>query len=101
MLFVIWLVTILGLIKYYKNNKPLNQNNMNIKKIKPADTYNALKIQFNALIRIVASKQAQIEVYEKRIKELSVERVIQLEAELASEIEMNAILTEELNLKSE
>jgi len=74
---------------------------MDIKKIKPADTYDELRIQFNALRAMYGAKVAMIEVYEKRIKELSVERVIQLEAELASEIEMNAILTEELNLKSE
>ncbi len=75
---------------------------MSVEKIVPADNYADLKIQFNSLKRIVASKQAQILVYEKRIKELSIERVIKLEAELASEKEMNAILTEELlTFKSE
>lgn len=70
---------------------------MNIDKIIAADNYDDLKRQFNALKRILASKQAQIQVYEKRIKEFSPERIIQLEAELESQKEMNAILTEELN----
>jgi len=74
---------------------------MNIEKIIAADNYDDLKRQFNALKRILASKQAQIQVYEKRIKEFSPERIIQLEAELESQKEMNAILTEELNLKPE
>ena len=74
---------------------------MDIDKIIAADNYDDLKRQFNALKRILASKQAQIQVYEKRIKEFSPERIIQLEAELESQKEMNAILTEELNLKPE
>ena len=75
---------------------------MSVEKIVPADNYADLKIQFNSLKRIVASKQAQILVYEKRIKEFSFERVIQLEAELESEKAMNYILTRELEtFKSE
>jgi len=74
---------------------------MNVENIKPSDNYDKLKIQFNALKQIVASKQARIEVYQKRIKEFSVDRIIQLEAELESEKEMNSILTKELNSKSE
>ena len=75
---------------------------MNVENIKPSDNYDELKIQFNALKRIVASKQARIEVYQKRIKEFSVDRIIQLEAELESEKEMNSILTKELlTFKSE
>jgi hypothetical protein len=74
---------------------------MNLDNMKASDNYDELKIQFNALKRIVASKQAQIQVYEKRIKEFSVDRIIQLEAELESEKEMNSILTKELNFKSE
>ena len=74
---------------------------MNLDNIKASDNYDELKIQFNALKRIVASKQAQIQVYEKRIKEFSVDRVVQLEAELESEKEMNSILTKELTFKSE
>jgi hypothetical protein len=74
---------------------------MDIEKIVPADSYDDLRLQFISLRTLYGSKIAQIEVYEKRIKEFSVERVIQLEAELASQREMNAILTEELNLKSE
>lgn len=74
---------------------------MNLDNIKASDNYDELKIQFNSLKRIVASKQAQIQVYEKRIKEFSVDRIIKLEAELESEKEMNSILTKELTLKSE
>ena len=74
---------------------------MNLDNIKASDNYDELKIQFNALKRIIASKQAQIQVYEKRIKEFSVDRIIKLEAELESEKEMNSILTKELTLKSE
>lgn len=73
---------------------------MKIEKITPANDYDGLKIQFNALRALYGSKLAEIEVYQKRIKELNAERVIQLEAELASEKAMNAILTEELNAKS-
>lgn len=69
---------------------------MRIEKIKVSEDYEGLKIQFNALKRIVESKQAQIEVYEKRIKEFSFDRIIQLEAELESQRTMNDILTREL-----
>ncbi len=72
---------------------------MKFDNIKASDNYDELKIQFNALRAMYGAKVAMIEVYEKRIKELSVERVIQLEAELASEKEMNALLTEELTFK--
>lgn len=74
---------------------------MNLDNIKASDNYDELKIQFNALKRIIASKQAQIQVYEKRIKEFSFDRIIQLEAELESEKEMNSILTKESTFKSE
>jgi len=74
---------------------------MNLENAKPHATYEGLKIQFFALKRIIVSKQAQIQVYEKRIKEFNVDRIIQLEAELESQKEMNAILTEELTFKSE
>jgi hypothetical protein len=73
---------------------------MNVENIKPSENYAELKIQFNALKRIVASKQAQIQVYEKRIKEFSADRIIQLEAELESEKEMNSALTKELISKT-
>lgn len=55
---------------------------MDIDKIIAADNYNDLKKQFNALRVLLGSKIAQIQVYEKRIKEFSPERIIQLEAEL-------------------
>ncbi len=73
---------------------------MELENAKPHATYEGLKIQFFALKRIIVSKQAQIQVYEKRIKEFNVDRIIQLEAELESQKEMNAILTEELTFKS-
>jgi len=69
---------------------------MKFEKIELAKNYNGLKIQFNALKRIAISQQATIKVYQKRIQEFSVERTIQLEAELESQKEMNAILTQEL-----
>ena len=62
---------------------------MNVENIKPSENYAELKIQFNALKRIVASKQAQIQVYEKRIKEFSADRIIQLEAELEEWISLH------------
>jgi len=75
---------------------------MNVENIKPSDNYDELKIQFNALKSIAISQQAQLEHYQKRIHKFSFERVIQLEAELESEKEMNSILTKELlNFKSE
>jgi hypothetical protein len=72
---------------------------MNFAKIEIAKDYDRLVIQFNALRRIAISQQAQLEHYQKRIHKFSFERVIQLEAELESQKEMNAILTEELELK--
>jgi len=75
---------------------------MNIENIKPSDNYDELKIQFNALKRIAISQQAKLEHYQKTIHKFSIERVVQLEAELESEKEMNSILTKELlNFKSE
>lgn len=69
------------------------------KNIKPSDTYEGLKTQFFALKRLLQSKEVQIDYYQKRIREFSIERIVELEAELESEKEMNAILTEELELK--
>ena len=74
---------------------------MDIDSMKPSENYNELKIQFNALKRILSAKQAQINVYERRIKEFSVDRIIQLESQLEYEEEINSILTEELISKSE
>ena len=73
---------------------------MKFEKIDLAKDYDGLRIQFNALKTIAISQQAQLEHYQKRVQEFSFERIIQLEAELESQIQMNAILTEELN-KSE
>jgi predicted RNase H-like nuclease (RuvC/YqgF family) len=61
-----------------------------------AKDYEGLRIQFNALKRIAISQQEQLQHYQKRVQEFSIERVIQLEAELESQKEMNAILTQEL-----
>lgn len=75
---------------------------MNVDNIRASENYSDLRSQFDALKAILISKQAQIKVYEKRIKEFSVDRIIQLEAELESEKEMNSILTKELlTFKSE
>ena len=69
---------------------------MNFENIKTAKDYETLLVQFNALKRIAISQQTQIEHYQKKVQEFNVERVIQLEAALESQKEMNAILTEEL-----
>jgi len=63
-----------------------------------AKDYEGLRIQFNALKRIAISQQEQLVHYQKRVQEFSIERVIELEAELESQKEMNAILTQELEL---
>jgi hypothetical protein len=65
----------------------------------PHETYEGLKKQFYALKIILQCKDAEIEVYRKRIEEFKVSRIIQLEAELESQKEMNAILTNELTNK--
>ena len=66
--------------------------------MKASDNYEGLKIQFNALKMLLASKEKEVEVYKQTIQKFSIERTIQLEAELESQKEMNAILTEELEL---
>ena len=71
---------------------------MNFEKIDLAKDYDGLRIQFNALKAIAISQQAKLEHYQKTIHKFSFQRVIQLEAELESQKEMNAILTEELEL---
>ena len=74
---------------------------MDYKNIKPSESYEALKTQFFALKRLLQCKEAEVDVYRKRISEFKMERIIELEAELDSQKEMNAILTEELELKNE
>ena len=64
----------------------------------PAETYEGLKAQFFALKRLLQIREVEVDHYRKRINEFKVERIIELEAQLASEKEMNAILTEELEL---
>ena len=73
---------------------------MNFENIKTAKDYETLLAQFNALKAIAISQQAKLEHYQKTIQKFSFERVYQLEAELESEKEMNAILTEELETKN-
>lgn len=70
---------------------------MNLENVKPCDTYEGLKRQFNALKAICQCQQKEISVYRKTISNFRIERIVQLEAELESQKEMNAILTEELN----
>jgi hypothetical protein len=72
---------------------------MSIKNAKPSDTYEGLKTQFFALKKLLQCKEVEVEHYRKRISEFKIERIIELEAELESHKEMNAILTEELELK--
>ena len=72
---------------------------MSIKNAKPSDSYEGLKTQFFALKRVLQALEAEVGHYRKKIKEFRVERIIELEAQLESQKEMNAILTEELELK--
>jgi hypothetical protein len=71
---------------------------MKFQDLELAKDYEGLRIQFNALKAIAISQQAKLEHYQKTIHKFSFERVIQLEAELESQKEMNAILTQELEL---
>ena len=73
---------------------------MSIKNAIPSEDYQGLRIQFFALKNLLLAKEAQVEYYQKRIKEFRIERIIELEAELQSEREMNSILTQELDLKN-
>ena len=72
---------------------------MELENAKPHATYEGLKIQFFALKNMLKCLESEVEVYRKRIKEFNIERIIQLEAELESQKEMNTILTNELELK--
>lgn len=74
---------------------------MNLENIKLSESYDGLKKQFFALKTLLQCKEAEVAVYRKRISEFQMERVIQLEAELESQKEMNAILTAELESKNE
>lgn len=67
--------------------------------IQPSESYSGLKIQFNALKNILQCKEKEIQVYQKRIRQFRIDRIVELEAELESEKEMNAILTKELESK--
>ena len=74
---------------------------MALDNIKPHETYEGLKRQFLAMKALLNSKEAELNVYRKRVNEFKIGRIVQLEAELESEKEMNAILTKELELKHE
>jgi hypothetical protein len=71
---------------------------MSIKNAQPCETYEGLKRQFLAMKNLLQSKDAQILLYDKKLKEFDYARIIKLEAELESQKEMNAILTEEIEL---
>jgi hypothetical protein len=81
-------VVVIGMLK--------ESNNMIVKNVQPSESYEGLKTQFFALKRLLLSKEAELDYYRKRINEFKPERIIVLEAELASVKEANAILTEEL-----
>lgn len=74
---------------------------MDLENVKPSESYEGLKTQFFALKRMLQSKQAEVDVYSKYISKFKMERIIELEAELASQKEMNAILTEEIESKND
>jgi hypothetical protein len=69
---------------------------MSLINTKPSDSYDQLKIQFSALKRLLHSKEVEVDFYRKKVKEFRFERIIELESQLESEKEMNAILTKEL-----
>jgi len=71
-------------------NKIMNKN------VQPAENYEALKIQFFAMKSMILCRDVEVEHYRKKMQEFDFRRIIYLEAELASEREMNAILTDEL-----
>ena len=66
------------------------------KNVQPAESYEDLKIQFFAMKSTILCRDVEIEIYRKKIQEFDFRRIIHLEAELASQREMNAILTDEL-----
>ena len=59
---------------------------MKVDNMKASDNYDDLKIQFNALKRIVVAKQAQIQVYEKRIKENKMEKELKWKPEIGERV---------------
>lgn len=63
---------------------------------KPHKTYEGLLIQFLAMQRVCASLEKQLYFFQEKAKKLSPERIEQLEKEIESQREMNAILTAEL-----
>ena len=69
---------------------------MSLINTEPSDSYENLKTQFSALKRLLHCKEVEVDLYRKKLKEFRFERIIELEAQLESEKEMNAILTKEL-----
>jgi hypothetical protein len=69
---------------------------MEVKDIVPSDSYKELKFQFNAMKALLISKQAEVNFYREQMARFKFDRIIELEAKLESEKEMNAILTKEL-----
>jgi len=72
---------------------------MSIRDAKPHESYEGLRKQFFALKAMLMCKEVEINHYREHLSRFKVERIIELEAELESEKEMNAILTKELELK--
>lgn len=62
----------------------------------PSENYKDLRKQFLALKRLFQSKEIEIDFYKNIMKTFNFNRIIELEAELESQKEMNTILTEEL-----
>lgn len=62
----------------------------------PADNYDGLLKQARAMVRLIKSMEAERRIYSQKDRSISEKRLLDLEAALASEKEMNAILTEEL-----
>jgi hypothetical protein len=52
---------------------------MNLENAKPHETYEGLKTQFFALKNMLKSKEAEINVYRKRINEFKMERIIEFD----------------------
>lgn len=65
-------------------------------KSNPSSDYNTLLRQYNALRTLVKALESEISFYRRKDYALAEKRLEELERDLESEREMNAILTEEL-----
>ncbi|HEY9885986.1 MAG TPA: hypothetical protein V6C96_01870 [Vampirovibrionales bacterium] len=63
---------------------------------KPGSNYRDLLIQAKAMYRVREGLQRQLDIYRKFDQRFDCKRIIELEALLASEQEMNKLLTQEL-----